>query len=154
MATDTFESLKVHWLPTVASLAAPTVANVTAGTALTAFVPVAGVNISATQNTASLAMLGQAFITEGMGTHSKSAELTFVRHKVAADDTAWTLFTYKLAGHIVIGEFAALAAGARARVYKVECGEPRMNPSAENELQTFVVSFAIQDYNEKAIIAA
>jgi hypothetical protein len=154
MATDTFESMKVHWCPTVASLAAPTVANITAGTDLTPFTPVSGVNIAATQNRASLAMLGQAFITEGMGTHSKSVTMTFTRHKTAAADLAWVLFTYKLAGHLVVGRFGALIAAARAEVYQVECGEPGMAPSAENEIQTFTVEMAVQAYNQNAIIAA
>jgi hypothetical protein len=153
MATDTFENLKVVATPTVASMAAPTVANLTAGTDLTPLIPVAGVNLAATQNTASIALLGQAFIVENIGTHGKSMTLTFVRHKTAVLDVAWTLFTYKLATHIVIGRFGSLAAAARAEVYQVETSEPLMNPSAENEVQQFTVQCAIQAYNQNAVIA-
>lgn len=153
MATATFEGMKVHWLPTVASLAAPTAANYTAGTDLSPVTPVAGVNIAATQNKASLAMLGQAFVIEGIGTHTRSLTLTFTRDAVTANDTAWQLFTYKLAGHISLAYFGAPVATSRVQIYQVECGESLTQPSAENEIQTFMVEFAIQAYNQKAVVA-
>lgn len=154
MAVPTYEGMKVHWLATVASLAAPTAANITAGTDLTPFTPVAGVNLASSQNRASLAMLGDAYVKEGIGTHTRSLTLTFTRDAVTANDTAWTLFTYKLAGHIMLSRFGAPVAASRVEVYQVEAGESLMQPSAENELLTFQVEFAIQAYNQKAVVAA
>jgi hypothetical protein len=154
MPVPTYESTKVYWAVTVASLAAPTVANITAGTDLTPWTPVAGVNVAAQQNKAALAMLGEAFVKEGIGTHTRSLTLTHTRDSVLADDDAFTLFTYKLQGHIIIARFGPAIAASRVEVYQVECGEPMPQPSAENELVTFTEEFAIQAFNQKATVAA
>lgn len=155
MTTASFEGMKVYWLTAApASLAAPTVANMTAGTEISDFIPVSGVNIAATQNRASIALLGQAFITENMGTHGKSITLTFVRHAADADDDAWNLFDYKSTGYLVIARFGGgVTAADRVEVYQVETSEPLSVPSAENEVQTFTVEMAVQDYSQDAVVA-
>jgi len=155
MATATHESSLVYWLPTVASIAAPTAANITAGTNLSAQVPVGGIDLSSTQSKASLAMLGDAFIKEGIGTYGKSMTITFTRDAASSVlDVAWTLFTYKLAGHIMISRFGSVAVAARVEVYQVECGKSGALPSAENQIQQFTNEFAIQKFDDKAVVAA
>lgn len=154
MATPTFEDLKVYWCPTVASIAAPTVANIAAGTDLTPYIPVAGVNVASTTNRASLAMLGEAKIKERIGTQSKSPTLTFIRHSALADDDAWVLFVNKLKGYLVLSYSGAAIATTRVEVYSAETSDPMMAPSAENELQTFTVEMALDDWNIKATVAA
>jgi len=156
MTTASFEGMKVYWGTSApASLTAPTAANMAAATDISAYTPVSGVNVAATQNRASIALLGQAFITENMGTHGKSITMTFVRHAAVADDDAYALFDYKTAGWLYLARFgAATTAGSRVDVYQVETSEPLDAPSAENEVQTFTVEMAVQAYGRDSIVAA
>jgi hypothetical protein len=142
MAEVTYEDTKVYWLPAVANKAAPTVAEIGAGTDLTPFVPVDGVARDSSQNKASQAMLGGAFVTERVGTWSFSATLTLMRHILAGDDDAWELFDRGTEGFLLISPFGAAVAGLRVEVIPAEAHQPIMQATAENAYQKFTVAFA------------
>lgn len=157
MARFTHESLKVFWVVTIANKLAPTVAEIGAGSDLTTFVPVDGVNTGGSSNNASQAMLGDAFVAEEPGTWSRTLEITFVRDATA--DTAWDLFAgaYKTVGHIVLRRVGtgAIAATDDVEVYEVTTHEPLPMASAENEYSKFSVTFANTEAPElEAIVAA
>lgn len=145
MANPTYEVTKVYWLPTIANKAAPTAAELAAGTELTEWIPVDGVNRSPSQNMASQAMLGSSFVEEGVGTWGIGLTLTFVRHELAADDDAWELFDYKTAGFLLIAPFGTPATGKRVEVFPAEAHKPVMQATAENAKQKFQVAFAVTD---------
>src|SRR5688572_3247170 len=86
-------NVKLYYLATVASVAAPTAANITAGTNLTPYLPTSGLNIDPTQNNASIPMMDDGFVIEAIGTESVGITLTLTRDETTADDDAWTLFT-------------------------------------------------------------
>lgn len=145
MARYTHETLRVQWVVTIANRAAPTAAELNAGTNLSAFVPVDGVALGGSRNNASQAMLGDAFVTEEPGTWGTTLEVMFVRDGVT--DTAWDLFAggYKTIGHIVLRRTGSgvFAAAQKVEVYPVTSHEPQMQASAENEYAKFGVTFAI-----------
>jgi hypothetical protein len=157
MPRFTHESLTVWWVPTIVNKAAPTVAEITAGTILTTFTPVDGVNIGGSSNNASQAMLGDAFVAEEPGTWSRSLEITFVRDDTT--DTVYALFAggYKTAGYIVLrrtGTGAAVAA-QKVEVFPVKTHEALSRASAENEYAKFTVNFAVTSKPEvEAVVAA
>jgi hypothetical protein len=143
MARGTYEKYKVQFVPTIASATlAPTVAEFNAGTVLTTFTPVDGVNFSPTQNNATQAMLGDAFVTEEPGTWGLGLTLTFVRDDTT--DTPVTTFPYNTAGYIVMNPFGVtIAAGAKVDVYKGKSHNPVPLASAENEYQKWQVVWAV-----------
>lgn len=148
-------NVKVYWLPTVASKAAPTVANIAAGTNITPFLPTTGVDVAWTQNNASLPMLDESFTVEQIGTESASVTLTVTRDSVTADDDAWTLFTRGLEGYLVISRFGAPVATSRVEVYPVAAHRAVPMAPAENELQQATVQLAVRDTPElNAVVAA
>lgn len=149
------EKVKVYFLPTVASKAAPTVANIAAGTHLTPFVPTDGLNVDPTQNNASISMLDSGFNAEQIGTYGYGITMTMTRDDVAADDDAWTLFERGLRGFLLISRFGTPIAGSRVEVYPIECHDPAPAAPAENTFQTFTVGMAVHDAPEiKAVVAA
>lgn len=146
-------NVKVFWLPTVASKAAPSVANIAAGTELTPFLPTAGVGIDWTQNNASIDMLDESFTAEVIGTEGATITLTFVRDD-AADD-AWDLFVRGTNGYLLVSRFGAPVALDVVEVYPVQSHRPVPLTPATNEFQQARVSLAVHDAPElNAVVAA
>lgn len=155
MAKITHGRTKVKWVTAIASIAAPTVAELTAGTDLTAFLPADGVQQNSTKNNASIAMLDDSFVSEAVGTWGEGITLKMVRHEDDVDDDAWTLFTYRLVGFLVISRHGTFDATDKVEVYPAESHEPMMLPTAENEYQQFEVQLAVTSEPEhKATVAA
>ena len=146
-------NVKVYWLDTVASVAAPTVANITAGTNLTPFLPTTGVAIEWTQNNASLPMLDESFTVEAVGTESATIELTFTRDDT--DDDAWDTFTRGANGYLLVSRFGAPAAADVVEVYPVQSHRPVPLAPAENDFQQGKVTLAVTDTpNLGSVVAA
>jgi hypothetical protein len=124
---------------------APTVAEITAGTDLSRLTPVDGVGQDITENEVTTPLLGDKFIVSDPGTWSARNTMTFMRHKAAADDDAWTLFQADTTGYLLVSRFAPAAALARVEVYHVRVGKRRMNAAAQNEHQKFEVTMYSQE---------
>lgn len=146
-------NVKVFWLSTVASVAAPTVANIAAGTELTPFLPTSGVGITWTQNNASLPMLDESFTVEVVGTESAAIQLTFVRDDTS--DDAWELFDRGTNGYLLVSRFGDPVASDVVEVYPVQSHRPVPLAPAENEFQQAMVTLAVSDTPElNAVVAA
>lgn len=140
----TYENTQIHYLPACANVDAPTQAEITAGTDLTAFVPTdGGFTNSPTQNKASEAFLGEGFISEAIGTDGDSLTLVFKREEVTADDDAWELIDKHLTGFILRAPFDDTAATARVQVFPVEFGRKQMQAVTANAIQKFTVETAV-----------
>jgi hypothetical protein len=162
MPRFTHESKSVWWVPTITNKAAPTVAQIVAGTPLTgqtglaSFIPVDGVNEGGNRNNASQPMLGSAHTDQEPGTWSSDLEITFTRD---TPDTAWDLFAggYKTIGFIVIRDVGTgqAVAAQKVRVYPVSTHEPIPVQSGENEMVKFVENFAVTSQPaQEAVVAA
>lgn len=148
-------NVKVYFLPTVASLAAPTVANIAAGTNITPWLPTTGVGVDWTQNNASISMLDASFTPEQIGTESVAIELTFTRDSVTADDDAYELFDRGLEGYLLISRFGTPIAGSRVEVYPIAAHRAVPLTPAENEFQQAKAKLAVRDTPEpNAVVAA
>lgn len=156
MANPSYEPMKVYWLPTVADISAPTVAEIAAGTDLTPWAPVDTAQTAATRNRVAQAMLGEGFISEAKGTTGDSLTLRLMRHPSAAtDDDAWELFAPGPSGFVLLSYSGAVAAATRVEVWPVDAFEPSMNPATENTKQSFTVEFATTSQPDKnAVVAA
>jgi hypothetical protein len=147
MARRTYEEYTtVWWVPTIADHNAPTVAEITAGTDISAFLPKDGVKVGFKNDTVDNNDITSAFNPQIPGSYSASASFTFFRDDTA--DTAWDLFkTRNTYGHVVVRRMVpvtqVVADGDLVEVYPVATGSPVVEDSAENERVKFVVDFAV-----------
>lgn len=147
--------VKVHYVPTIADKAAPTAAEIAAGTNLTPFTPTAGLAADFNQNNASINMLDDGFNAEDIGTEGATLVLTFTRDEVAANDDAWDLFVRGLSGFIVISRFGAPVATSRVEVWPIRAHRAVPLAPAENEYQQARVNCAVTGQPElRAVVAA
>jgi hypothetical protein len=146
----------VYWVTTIASIAAPTVAEITAGVALTNFVAKDGVAVNTSTNNVDSATIAETFDSQIVGSWGGSVELTLFRDDAA--DTAWTTCVYGTNGYIVIDRFRAAgvlpAATEKVEVWPAEMHQPVPQNSAANTQQRFVEMFAVTAQpNLKAVVA-
>lgn len=135
----------VYWLTAVANKAAPTVAEITAGVALTSFVTKDGVNPGLTTNNADSASIADTFDAEVTGSWGASFELTMFRDNTA--DTAWNLCVYGTNGFLVVDRFRAAgvlpSAGNKVEVWPAQMHQPVPQATAANTQLRFTENFAI-----------
>ena len=141
-------NVKVWKVPTVSDTAAPTVAEITAGTDLTPLVPTSGVDIQWTHNNASIAMLDESFVAEAVGTESATITLTGLRDDT--DDDFFDAFSRGDNFYLVVFRFGVSGAtdpeaGDKCEVYPSQSHRPSPMPPAENEFQQAMVTIAVTD---------
>lgn len=137
------EQYKIHFLPAVASIAAPTQAEITAGTDLTAFVPKDGVQIGTSNQRVKTDDISTTFDSEIMGSWGSNLAIKFFKDDAA--DTAWTTLPRGTTGFIVIAPYGSTAATEVGFVFPIECGQRELPTSAANERQSFTVPMAVTD---------
>lgn len=147
---------KVSWVPTIASIAAPTAAELTAGTDITTLLTKDGLNISLNQNFVDNSGLHETFDSQLIGSWSGTVELTFKRDN--ATDTAWDLWEHGEVGYLVVrrGEAydGAFAASDKVEVYPGQVGTARPNATAANAQATATVGMAITSEPDLHAVAA
>lgn len=147
---------KVYWVTSISSKSAPTVAELNAGTSISAFLAKDGLNINLSQNMVDNADLDDLFDAQGVGTYGGSAELNGFRDTT---DTLWNLCVYGTAGYLVVRRGVAVGtawtASQKAEVYPAQMHEPIPMPTATNQQTKFKCALAITDTPSlKATVAA
>lgn len=154
-------NVKATWVLAIANIAAPTVAELTAGSAvdLEWVITADGLDVkgdtSGVDNTA-LASTGE---TEDVGRIKRDLSLTVKRKDTPSEDVGWSTLTYKALGYLVIRNTlpvaTAYAAGQEVEVHPVRCGEPSMLPPEKNSVRKFTVKlFNHTDSEPRATVAA
>lgn len=138
---------KVHFVTTIASIAAPTVAEVTAGDYLGRLITKDGVALGISQNRVESSSIDELFDSERMGSWKAAPALTLYRDDTSEVD-GWDLIANGTTGYLVICPWLAgsgnlPAAGDSAYVFPVEMGVAQPADSAANAPQTFRVEFAV-----------
>ena len=136
---------RVSWVVTIANKAAPTVAELNAGTIITAFITKDGVNPGLSPNMIDSATIEDVFDAQGVGSYGASFNLTMFRDNTA--DTAWNLFVYGTTGFVVvrrgIASATAWTATQKVEVYPAQMHEPLPQQSATNEQVKFQAQLAV-----------
>ena len=151
--------LRVSFVPTIADMAAPTAAEVTAGTDLTPFLTRDGVNTPNSASTTDISDLADRRNKRAPGTFGGDDwTLKLYRDSVTADDDAWTLLVQDLEGYLVIRRFGgaenALAATNKVEVADIAVLSRVMDTPGADTPQTFTAVLAVADVNDDATIAA
>lgn len=147
---------KVLWVTTIADIAAPTVAELTAGTDISELLTKDGLTLPDTQNMVDSATLADTFDAQVVGSWGGGASLTGFRDDTT--DTLWDLAVYGTNGYIVVRRGMpyddAIAAGQDVEVYPAEMHEPVMNQTGANEQARFTLALAVTGQpNKRAAVA-
>lgn len=147
---------RVSWVPTIATLTAPTAAELNGGTALESYITPTGLKIKPTTTGVDTSSLSSTFMTQGAGRKSYASSIEFKRQ--TPTDVAYNLLPYRTAGNLVVrrtlAAATAYASGQTVEVYPVVVGEPELNDPAPNEVAKFVSSlFMTSDPATRATVA-
>lgn len=152
--TDGF--YRASWLPSVATVSAPTTAELAAGTALESYITPGGLSIKATTAAVDTSSLASTFTTSSPGRRTFAIDIEFKRQ--TPTDVAFNLLPYKTSGFFVVRRTlttaTAWATGQPVEVYPVTTGEPDLTVPAMNEVQKFTSSMMTNaDPATRAVIA-
>ena len=134
--------VKIQWVPTISNEAAPTTAEIGAGTELTGFL--ASLDTPLEGNTVNTPDLSTAFRTQVAGKFGGGATGQFYRDDTS--DTAWDLLPRLTQGYIVIRRFGgstvAFAGSDEVEVWPLEVITRSPATLDEESVQMFTVNFA------------
>lgn len=147
--------VRVSWL-TAVTLAAPTVAELNAGTALEDKITPDGLNIAASTNGVDVSNLKSTFTTMRAGRRSFDVSVTF--HHDDVSDTAYNLFIYRMTGFLAvrrgIDATTAWASTQKIEVYPLDTGErSEVPPKPDGTWDEVVPFFLMADPNTRAVVA-
>lgn len=147
---------KVSWVPTIADISAPTVAELTAGTDLSTLLTKDGLSLPDSQNMVDSSTLADTFDAQRVGSWGGSITLTGFRDDT--NDTLWDLAVYGTEGYLVVRRGLAYdtawAASQDVEVYPAEMHEPVPNATGANEEARFTLALAVTGQpNKRAAVA-
>lgn len=154
MASLVFEeNYKIYFVPTIVDIAAPTTAEIAAGTDITPYVTKDGVNPGISNNRVPSGTIDTAFDAEEPGSWGSALSLT--GEKDDTDDAFFDLFVRGTRGNILIGWAGGVAADDPAYVWPVAAMSPELPASAANTKQTVTTPFTVTSPPDfRAVIAA
>jgi len=153
-------TVRVAFVVTIASQAAPTVAELNAGTPLQSLITKDGLVTPSDQNNVDDAALADTFDGEIPGTFGGALTLTMKRQHAPDTDTAWNLVVYGTTGFVVVRrqfpQATAWAATQPVEVYPGAWHEPVPVTPAANEQHRFTAMFPVRSPGPtlKAVVAA
>lgn len=141
MSREVYEgNTKVYWLTSVANIQAPTVAEITAGKYIGAFMTKDGLALNTGQAAVDTAGIDSFWDTQIGGSTAMTPELTLFRDGTS-EVNGWDLVVQGTVGYLVIVSFGTPAVGQKAIVIPAEMGIAKPANSAANTAQRFSVSF-------------
>lgn len=165
--------LGIMFVPTIASIAAPTVTELGAGTDLSTYLTRDGLKTPASGNTVDSSVIASAYTPQVPGTYGGDAvSLTCQRGSkggVGGDDTAWSTLIRGTQGFLVVArsgwaQDATTGLGTpggtptvadRCEVYPVSVLTRAMADTAENQTSRFDATLTVTaDPNLDAVVAA
>ena len=133
---------KVVWASSISNINAPTTAELNAGSDFTARVTPDGLKIDPSTADVDTSSLASTFDTKTVGRVGYDTEVTFKRGTTAGEDLPFTTLKYGVSGYLVVRRGVAYAtawaAGQKAEVYPITCGEPQNVSPAANEVMKFI----------------
>jgi len=147
--------VKVVWASAVANVAAPTTAELNAGTALQGLITPDGLDIASQTGKVDVSNLGSKTTTYRAGRKAYDVAIKF--HHDSPTDTAYNLFPYRTTGFLVVRRgvdaTTAWGAGDKVEVYPLEAGEAMQEKPAPDSPWDFTTPFYLMsDENTRAVV--
>jgi hypothetical protein len=153
-------NIKATWVPTISSISAPTVAELTAGSIIVLENTVLddGLKIDFDEGTVTGNVLASTQDFEGPGRSKASIELTYFRDSTGSADRMWSVMVRSTVGYLVVRRGVAAttgyAIGDKVEVYNATCGERKPQPPERESYDKVMVKlFASGTYNLEATVA-
>src|SRR5688500_4314753 len=148
--------LRVDIVTTIANIAAPTAAELNAGTHITSLLSKDGLTTPADQNNVDFGTPAETFNAQGVGTWGGAIEMTGLRENVA--DALWNIVTYGLERYVVVRRgvptASVYAASQKVEVYPVQFHHPVPDQIGGDEASKFTISAPVtREPNLKATVA-
>lgn len=148
--------VRVTWATTISNIAAPTTAELNAGTALEDKITPDGLNIGASTNGVDVSNLKSTFTTMRAG--RRSFDISITGHHDDVSDTIFNLFIYRTTGFLVvrrgIDATTAWTAAQKAEVYPLDTGErTEVSPKPDSPWDLTIPFFLMADPNTRAVVA-
>ena len=148
--------VRVQVVPTIANKAAPTVAEINAGTDVTNFVTKDGLTVPAEQNYVDNTSLAETYNSQVVGSFGGNISLTGKRDN--ATDTFWDLVVYGTNTNLVVrrgvATATAFAASQDVEVYPIQWHQPVPAQTGQDTQDTFTAGAAVTSQpNVKAVVA-
>lgn len=148
--------VRVTFAVSVASVAAPTVAEANAGTALEGFIRPDGLDIGMDTGGVDTSNLKSTFTTMRAGRKKPSINIGF--HHDGPVDTPYTLLPYRTTGFLLVRRgvdaTTAWTVADKLEVYPVETGEAvQVKPTPDNTWDFDSPMFVMSDPNTRAVMA-
>jgi hypothetical protein len=138
--------LRVSVVSSIANIAAPTTAELNAGTLITNFITKDGLTVPADHNYVYNSSLAETYDAQVVGSFGGAITMTGIRDN--ATDTFWDLVVYGTNTHLVVrrGTPTATAWGAsqKVEVYPIQWHEPLPMQTASNEQGRFTAAAAVR----------
>ncbi len=138
------QNVKIYWATTVASKTAPTAANITAATNMTANVTKDGVSLGFSENMVDNAAIDSAFDAQSTGSYGSQIAITMFRD-TGSEASSFGLMVRGTNGFLIRSPFGPAIAGSKVDVFPAQIGVTQLANSAANENQKFTVNFAVTD---------
>lgn len=133
---------RVVWAASLANLAAPTVAEITAAQELTFRITPDGLKLDPTTADVDTGSLGSKFDTMEVGRIKYDTELTFKRGDTTQEDWPYQNLKLKTRGVLIVRRGidveTAWAVGQQVEAYPLVCGERANVAPAANEVMKFI----------------
>lgn len=134
-------NIKLYYVPTIANIAAPTVAELDAGTSLECLVTADGLAVSVDEEVVSIPKLCETNTSQAPGRATYGITLTIARQDTEAEDVGWTTLLRGTAGYLVmrygVDHEQAWAADDKVQVFPVKFGERRPQQPEANGATLF-----------------
>ncbi len=154
-------NIKCTWVPSISSISAPTVAELTDSgiVALETVLLDDGLSIEFDEGTIAGNVLASTQDFESPGRSKVNIELTGYRDSSPAQDRMWTVMTRGTQGYLVVRRAVAYAtayqADQKVEVYTGTCGERRpLAPERESYDKFAITIYPSGTYNVDATVAA
>lgn len=133
-----------------------TTAELTAGTRLLRLVSNGAVTFTYNQNTASQPLVDLGKISHNLGTREVSGMTATHEIDFPLDtDEMWNLYGFGDKRYLVVSpDGEPTVDGTVLHVFEVEVSEPQPQGSAQDTIQNFMVTFAVQDWDLNATLDA
>jgi hypothetical protein len=148
--------IRIYVVATIASIAAPTTAELNAGTNIGNFVTKDGLTVPSGQNYVDNFSIVETFNSQVVGSFGGPVAMIGIRD--AATDTFWDLVVYGTLTHLVVRRGLATAtawtAAQKVEVYPIQWHEPLPEQTGQDTLGRFTAAAAVRiQPNLKATVA-
>src|SRR6266536_500036 len=146
--------VRISFCTAIANIAAPTVAELNAGTSMEGYVTPDGLDISIATGAVDVSNIGSSITAERAG--RRKATISLKIHHDDTSDVGWNLLPYRTSGFLAVrmglDKTTAYASTQKIKIYPIETGEPSDEAVKPDSTWDFSVStYSSADFNQRAV---